>query len=291
MAAAADHQSVQLGQVRAVIWDLDGTLYEDTHHFDYYADRLAEALPPERRQAFHEAYRLARDGGHALRVGTLYDTVRDRILTVRGGAVVEVRTWAGEVLAPEVWREDYPAPVAVDHQRLYNVGDVWWLCAACAAHFGLSREETLAAFLATREYMTRPEFRLSPVPGLAETLAALRRAGVVQVLATNSPRPDSEILLEKLGLAGAFDLCFFETYKPAGMARVLSALTEKYGIPVTAVLGVGDNYLNDLDPIARAGGQTIFIDPHGVGSQGPCTCRVQRVADVVRLLQLGASRR
>ncbi len=29
-------------KIKVIIFDLDGTLYEDTHHFDYYAKRIEE---------------------------------------------------------------------------------------------------------------------------------------------------------------------------------------------------------------------------------------------------------
>ncbi|MDF0727383.1 hypothetical protein PY093_11865 [Cytobacillus sp. S13-E01] len=43
-------------KTRVIVFDLDGTLYEDTHHFDYYALRLQEMLPEENRVLFWNDY-------------------------------------------------------------------------------------------------------------------------------------------------------------------------------------------------------------------------------------------
>jgi ribonucleotide monophosphatase NagD (HAD superfamily) len=37
-------QSIDLSKVKLVMFDLDGTLYEDTAHFRLYADQLKQVL-------------------------------------------------------------------------------------------------------------------------------------------------------------------------------------------------------------------------------------------------------
>ncbi|WP_052364174.1 hypothetical protein [Geomicrobium sp. JCM 19037] len=49
-----------------VIFDLDGTLYEDTDHFDHYAKRLSEELPEQKRANFFQDYDDMKKGNHAV---------------------------------------------------------------------------------------------------------------------------------------------------------------------------------------------------------------------------------
>ncbi|GEM_PF-2522972 len=45
-------------KIELFLFDLDGTLYEDQDHFDYYAKCLAERLKPEKRDFFGRIYTL-----------------------------------------------------------------------------------------------------------------------------------------------------------------------------------------------------------------------------------------
>ena len=40
--------------VKAIVFDLDGTLYEETHHLEYYAAQVATRLREEDRPRFWE---------------------------------------------------------------------------------------------------------------------------------------------------------------------------------------------------------------------------------------------
>lgn len=260
--------------IRAVIFDLDGTLYDDTHHFDYYARLLQAALPEARRATFWADYQAACAGRHALRVGRLYDRRRDWVLTCTGGRVTAARTWDGTPVPAPALHRAYTGPVAVDHLDLLNVGDLWWVPAACAAHHGLDPAAQASAFLAVREWMSGPDFTLAGTPGLRETLLALGRRGVARVLATNSPQPDSEVLLAKAGLAGTMDRCFFRCNKPAGMAAVVEAVCAAHSLRPPQVLSVGDNYVNDIAPARALGCHTVYLDVHGTAADEPCDQRL-----------------
>lgn len=271
--------------VRAIVYDLDGTLYEDTHHFEYYAGLLEQALPPERRAAFRADFAAAAAGRHALRIGTIYDVRRDRILTILGDRVQVVQDWSGAPLESSVWERDYRDPVVVDHQQYYNVGDMWWVPAAVAAHHGLPGESGRRAFLATRDWMAGPDFQMVPVPGLREAMAGLRARGVVQALATNSPQPDSDALLTKLGLYDLLDHRHYSANKPAGFRPIVAELCERYGLVPPQVLVVGDNYVNEVAPAVALGCRTAYIDAHGTGQGLPCDLRTRSVRELVPCLE------
>ncbi len=270
------------------MYDLDGTLYESTDQFDYYAEQLVRALPADRQSDFRADYTAGKNAAHTLCVGHLYDAAHDLVLTMTDGHVQMARRWDGKALAAAERAALYPGAVAVDHHTLMNVGDLWWVPTAVAAHYGLSPAERWQAFLNTRDYMAGPDFSLTPVPGLAQTLTDLRRRGVVQVLTTNSPQPDSEILLHKAGLDGLLDRAYFLSNKPAGFPAVVREVCQEFGVAPPAMLSVGDNYVNELAPARELGMRTAFIDPHDTGPALPCDLRVGRVAELLPYLhQIG----
>ncbi len=84
--------------IKVIVFDLDGTLYEDTHHFDYYAKRIEEKLPKEKRQAFRNDYRAVLSGQHPLKIGRIYDTENDFILTLKDNFVENAYRWDGTKL-------------------------------------------------------------------------------------------------------------------------------------------------------------------------------------------------
>ncbi|MED4973987.1 MULTISPECIES: haloacid dehalogenase [Geobacillus thermoleovorans group] len=43
--------------IKAIVFDLDGTLYEETEHFDYYAEQVAKRLREADRPRFWDDYR------------------------------------------------------------------------------------------------------------------------------------------------------------------------------------------------------------------------------------------
>jgi FMN phosphatase YigB (HAD superfamily) len=259
---------LDLSRIRAIVFDLDGTLYDDTHHFDVYAELIKEGLPEKLREQFAADYRTAVAGEHpALRIGTFYDVKHDLVLKVKGGIVEEAIHWDGSVAPPLVVRHLYPGPVVPDHETIFNVGDLWWVPTAISAHYGGKAEHHQASFLKIRETMMLPEFEIAPIADLTDAVAALH-GKIVRILATNSPQPDSEAILRKVGLLEHLDKLYFNCRKPAGIERIMREVAAEHGLQFDEILSIGDNLTNEIVPAKALGCQTVFIDPHGIGA-GP----------------------
>jgi FMN phosphatase YigB (HAD superfamily) len=264
---------------KVIVFDLDGTLYADTHHFDHYAQITRDQLPPEKQAAFWRDYVAIREGEHPLKLGNFYDTTTDRILVQQSGKVIAARTWDGEALPDDVVVNDYPHALVADHARIMNVGDLWWVVGATGAHHGLPTDVLGKCFLKTREWMMSDAYTLDPIPGLAPLLQRLK-GKVTLVLATNSPQPDSEIILAKAGLTGVFDRCIFRTNKPAGFLPAMERLCADFGAQPHEILSVGDNLANEILPARQQGMRTAFIDPHNLGDDYDADVRVARMEDL-----------
>ncbi len=249
-----------------IIFDVDGTLYEEPAAYARYVEELSRYVAPERQEEFLAEWHAAREGRHALRVGGGYDVPTDTLFRHLAGTIISHCDWQGHPLPampnPEASppSEDarpgaLPTETLVFGDDVLSIGDLWGLASALAIHYGLARSERDNAFLATRAYMDGPDFPMSPSPGLAQILERLHRSTVRLVAMTNSPAETTQTVLGKLGLLSYFDETFAAARKPRGIREVLA------GHPAPArILSIGDNYINEIEPVLQAGGAALYID-------------------------------
>lgn len=276
---------LNLGAVQVIVYDLDGTIYDDTRHFALYAHEIQSHLPEDLHDAFWADYEAVTSGQHpALRIGSFYDARHDLVLLTKAGRVELAMHWDGSVI-PSVLRDQlYPGLIEPDHSTVLNVGDLWWVPSAISLHHGGDPEKHQVAFYRIREIMSDPNFIVRAIPGLQEMITGLK-GKVIQVLATNSPQPDSEAILDKVGLTGLFDAHYFQSNKPAGLRQIFAELTEAHGMPADALLSVGDNLVNEIAPARTMGCQTVFIDPFGTGELAEADMVVQSMEELIPLLK------
>jgi FMN phosphatase YigB (HAD superfamily) len=215
-----------------LVVDFDGTVYRGDEPVRRYARRIAAALPAPQAEHYLRVFeRYLAEGVAAARQST--DTVEAAAL-----------------------RE------AVDA----------WGAAHCLARrcFGVGLDVTEEAFRHSRQDMLDPGCELEVVAPLVTALTALR--GTVRVvLATNSPRPGLEELLERMGVAGAFDDFVPGARKPDGLRRLLRReLGDGLRDRPWRLFSLGDHYFNDLAPAVEIGAAAGYIDRFG-RADGPAT--------------------
>lgn len=272
---------VDTHSLRALVCDLDGTLYEPGEEFDFFARQVRDAIPPARRGAYWAEWQLGREGRHPLRVGRVYDVQRDWAVRLEGGVAAEAFDLAASILHPwpaATWRRvpeaelrrAYPTPgaAAADGRRRLAVGDPWRLVPCLGLRHGAPLERIAAAYHETRRYMASDACRVEPVPGLRELLSRWRAQGVRLVLATDTPPETAAPFLESLGLADLFDECVFGAQKPEGLERLLDRLIGRLGGDAGSVASVGDNWTLDIEPALRRGCPAVFVDRYGVMAPG-----------------------
>lgn len=270
-------------KVKVIVFDLDGTLYEDTHHFDYYANKLCEKLGIEKQELFKKDYEAILTGEHALKMGTVFDADHDLILTHENGQVLQAHTWDGEPLSKHEVGKLYPKELQFNFHSMLSIGDLWWVPAAIARHYGIDNESAGLSFLETRQYMMTPEFQMKVVPGFKEILQRLSNSKKL-VLLTNSPKRDSEVLLKKLGFDNLFDMLIFNGKKPLQTRDHLTGIKENYQVEYREILCVGDNMMNEIFPAKQLGCQTILIDPHNISREVGADHIVPRLSMLVDTL-------
>lgn len=252
--------------IKVIVFDLDGTLYSETSHFAYYAERLKERLPRDVQDDFMRDYRAAEKKKHVIKVGRVYDTLHDLTLVHRDRVVTEAYEWNGYKIPEERVKWLYPEPLTIDNKRMLSIGDFWWVPVPIAYHYGLGFDACHEAFLETRRYMMSPAFIMKKIPGLKETLEKLHATKKL-VLLTNSPEPDSRAILQKLGLENLFDLLIFDGMKPVQTSKHFEAIKQAFAVEYGEILSVGDNWVNEIHPVQKLGVKTLFINAHELPSE------------------------
>ena len=113
--------ALNLSAVRIIVYDLDGTVYDDIRHFELYAREIQSHLPEPAQDSFWRDYEAVVGGKHpALRIGTFYDSEHDLILETKGGRVQRALHWDGSEIPPLLRQQLYPGPVAPDHRRVMS---------------------------------------------------------------------------------------------------------------------------------------------------------------------------
>ncbi|WP_026690394.1 HAD family hydrolase [Alteribacter aurantiacus] len=267
-----------MGLEKLYIFDLDGTLYEGTDHFDYYAKRLSIDVAEENKEAFWRDYERSKNGEHVLEVGKAYDVVEDAILTVDPMtlSVVEAHNWDGSEWPSEKVKETYQGDLEFDFETIVAIGDGWWLPFACAKHYGV--KDCYTRYCETKEYMVTDEFQLDPIPGLRKFLLQLKERTNI-VLMTNSDADDVGRLFSELDLEGVFSKVVTSAKKPSLTDHYFNELTKEYGVKPSETVSVGDNFINEIAPALLQEMKAIYISGGSQTTEHENLTHVNRIMD------------
>jgi putative hydrolase of the HAD superfamily len=249
---------------KLLVFDLDGTLYEDTDHFDYYCRQLQARVKENEKEAFWQTYESMKRGEHPIGIGKVYDIKNDTAVTVEPLSlqVTKVETLQGEEWPAEKVNQEYSGELVYDFERLIAIGDGWWLPYATAIHFGLTQNDTWECYNATKEYMVTDEFSLTKTPGLKDALMKLRGEKKI-VLMTNSEHEDVRRLLDELELTGLFHAVHTESQKPLRSKQLLQEILESFHVTAEEAVSIGDNFINEIAPALLIGMKAVYIQPNG----------------------------
>jgi FMN phosphatase YigB (HAD superfamily) len=254
-----------IDEAKLLIFDLDGTLYEDTDHFDYYCRLLQQRAADDKKQAFWDTYESMKKGNHPVAIGKVYDIKNDASVTVDPMTlqVTKVTSFDGEDWPAEKIKQEYAGDLVYDFERLIAIGDGWWLPYATAMHFGLKQSDTWECYNATKEYMVSDQFNLTKTPGLKEALEKLKDKKKL-VLLSNSEREDVKRLLNELELEGIFHSLFSEGHKPLKTKEKMQAILDEFHVQPDEAVSIGDNFINEIAPALLMGLKAIYIQPNRI---------------------------
>lgn len=253
--------------IETIIFDLDGTLYQNQL---YYTDYLRfmiqgtrwEAAYPALREKIEEVFR-----GDRLRMNAVYrlapvvaDTADELFEKLEGGLVPDIA---------------YEELIASSEYEL--LGDGWSVMKLVGSALGLlDGARGGEIYLQTREAMVR---RGLPTSSRLRDILEKLRGRFCTVLISNASKPLADEVLRVLGCLDIFDKTVYAADKPRGMRDALKKLecNRVFEAPET-VLTVGDHALNDLFPLQRLGCKTLWINPFD-NVHEPCFDAVVRTMD------------
>lgn len=239
-----------LKDIKVMIFDLDGTLYQDYTFLGRYLrymlnDQLTEQ---ELQQQINEAYAIL-EGNHLVRFGYFYNYENQKVYTHEKLKPISSFSWE-ETEQVEV--EGMIAP-------LFYIGDPWCIAAVFGDRHNVSEEKRKHAFEFVRKEMTSEPYRIHRHDPLFEVLTNLEMDR--KIFMTNTPGPSGPEFVKHLKLEHVFDEFFFDAGKPEGIQFVLERLISE-GYQPHQILSVGDNPFNDLYPVKHAGGRTCLISQY-----------------------------
>jgi FMN phosphatase YigB (HAD superfamily) len=249
--------------VERVVFDLDGTLYDEPRVYDRYAQELARHIASNTRGRFLAEWERAKYGGSSARVGLGYDRSTDLLFQYDRTGITAFMRWDGpaeEVPAMDTRTEGVPelpeVEVPIFGPDRVNIGDWWSLADVIAAHFRVAPEQRQEAFNTTRQHMAE-SIRLRP-QWEPELLRRLGKSGYELTVMSNSPAGTVGDVVTELGIVECFQAVVANAQKPLGLTRWLEARD------ASAILSIGDNFVNDVEPVLRAGGNALYINRHDV---------------------------
>lgn len=248
-----------LSEIKVIIFDMDGTLYQEDTFMDRYIRYLLEGTEweVETDAAVAEARKIL-TGQHPVKFGHFYHKQDDLVLVQEAGKFVQAFTWEGRVMEGQVFAERYGQLSLGDPCHQY-IGDPWGIVGVIGLKYDIPEDKRIAAFDRVRQEMLFEPYQFDCHSELFQAIQQLD--GVKKVLMTNSSVESGIQFLQYMQILHHFDEIYCDAGKPIGMRRYLESLMEG-GYHPREILSVGDNPWNDLYPVKQRGGRTCFISPY-----------------------------
>ncbi|WP_062197285.1 HAD family hydrolase [Massilibacterium senegalense] len=256
---------MSLENVDVLVFDLDGTLYDDDQQFFHLKEELKKQITNDNHEKFDHDYDSIINRTHSLQVGTVYDVMRQWIIHHSNHTVTNVFDWNGAPIPQKKWPKEYEQSFPIKTDTLFPIGDIWELLGVAAFYYKIDTKQFLQSFFATRRYMMSDHFKMTPIQQIDATFAKLYHTKKV-VLMTNSSEEDGRAILKKIGIHDYFHHYIFSAKKPIHTQEHLINIQKMYDVPYNRILSIGDNFVNEIIPAKQLNCKTICIDPFQIGN-------------------------
>lgn len=261
-----------MNDIKALIFDMDGTLYQDYTFMGRYIAKMMEGRFSEEEieETIERAYDIL-EGKGPVKLGYLYDPERLVFYRQEELRPVSCSDWEGTALE---WEADA-------EQVLAYLGDPWGVAQLMAYRHGIPAETVRNAFEEVRKEMLTEAYLIVKHAGLFDAIATLR--GKRLILMTNSPLPTGQEFVDFLGAEDVFEEIYYDGKKPDGITGLTDKLM-KEGFAPHEILSIGDHPWNDLHPVCRIGGHTCLISGHQHDDATPWSASVASVEELAAFL-------
>ncbi len=270
-------------EIEVVIFDLDGTLYQDHHFYHRYLEYMLAGThrEAELEQVINEADRIL-NHEHSIKLGHFYHQHHDLAIYVSQGKIMSAHTWGGE----EIDHEKLPQ-MGYEESQFWEdclyAGDAWGVVSILARRLNISSQKLRNAFDRIREDMISSEYAIKREHQLMQAISNLANVNR-KILMTNNDHRNGVDCVNYLGIEKLFDQLVYDTKKPDGIANRVQLLLKETGLQAHQVLSIGDNAWNDLHPIKKLGGRTVLISPYETLDYEPWDIRLHTIEELSQFL-------
>ncbi|MBP3950193.1 HAD family hydrolase [Bacillus suaedae] len=234
-----------LPDIKAIIFDLDGTMYQ---HKTFHRSFLKYLIEDTKWEESYDHLLLGMEkvftnealfkmGHYYLKDEQHCDTL-ETVLSFHGIEQVEAH--------------------AADF--IYG-GDAWSILNIFANRLQIPEEQRFKAFNQIRQEMLvgqDPVILSDKLKAAIASLDGIKR----KVLMTNTHTESGHEFIEHLQITSLFDEIYLDSKKPLGIQEVIKSLLVREGLHPHEILSIGDHPWNDLLPAKKLGCRTLLISPY-----------------------------
>lgn len=262
-----------LKDIKALIFDMDGTLYQDYTFMGRYIRKMMAGNFPEAEieQTTALAYEVL-EGNKHFKLGFMYDP--ESLVFYRQQDLRPVASFDWEGMEVE--------PAGDGESTLAYIGDPWGIAQLMAFWKQIPADTVKKAFDDVRKEMLTEAYCIIKRTDLFDEIRKLE--GQRLILMTNSPVPTAQEFVDFLDLNEVFDEFYFDGRKPNGIKELLEKLLAE-GYQPHEILSVGDHPWNDLYPVHQAGGRTCLISEYKHDDTTEWSVSVESIDGLVSLIR------
>lgn len=258
--------------VRTVVFDLDGTVYQNTTFHRDYIHFLVENTPWADWEVDLTEFADSVFSGERLVMNRFYKTGR-----INPKTPDEFFSILESYLCPPLAYEE-----ALNRKDIIYLGDAWAVVTLIGDTLGLLDGER-------RDLIYRRARRRMEEQGMRGNLflkTAIRdlakRCNVI--LMSNSYEETAQEFLRQLGYDDLFPLICSSANKPFDMITKLEEVDPVIFEQPETVISIGDHAYNDLMPIKQKGGRTVWLNPFRNIARPTCDLEVETLDDLAEYL-------
>ncbi|WP_235946810.1 HAD family hydrolase [Paenibacillus glycinis] len=267
-------------EIRVLVFDLDGTLYQDENFIRPYLTYLFQDGDESVVSRWQTETERILKGEHPVKVGHFFSKAHKSGVRHKDGQPLSLYDWEGM---------DVEHPIeSLRHSEgeMHYIGDSWGVLGAIAELVGIPPAVRSQAFLSVRRDMIGNLNSITPHEGVNAAIRGLKSIRH-KLLMTNSPEEAAVGFVAKLGLENAFDTVVYGGNKPDGLIEYLRRYMNENGIAPGQIASIGDNAWNELYPIKRMGGRTVLVSRYETHDEEAWDLRIRTLDELAAfLLQL-----
>jgi len=261
-----------MNDVKVIIFDMDGTLYQDYTFLGRYIKYLLEdSLTQQEIDVKIEESYLILEGKHPVRLG--YYISKDSFVVHAHENFLPVKSY--------YWNGIEKPNQNVVMDKLFFIGDPWGIANIYAEQYGVNAEVRSSAFEKVRNEMIQKPTEIYRHSPLFDQIANLEVEK--KILMTNTPGITGPAFVKHLQMDELFDEYVYDAKKPLGMEMAVKELIGN-GYEPNEILSIGDNPYNDLFPVKKLGGKTCLISQYEHHGTNEWDFSVKTIEELAHLL-------